>query len=131
MPTTPLHHGWTANHAITSTPSSCSCFAYSSKSKPFELTAASDIDANARVAVAGQIGVSQRVSLVSPIALAVWEILQDRRNRMLFGIIRQPDAGCQHRAIFQRYQRVLDDTHGAWKSGHNHRDPQLARLQNR
>ena len=44
---------------------------------------------------------------------------------MLFGIIRQPDAGCQHRAIFQRYQRVLDEAHDAWKSRHNHRDPQL------
>src|SRR5256885_16794567 len=34
------------------------------------LAATSDIDANARVAVAGQIRISQRVPLVSPVALA-------------------------------------------------------------
>ena len=37
----------------------------------------------------------------------------------------------QRRAVFQRDQRVLDNAHGAWKRRHNHRDPQLARLQNR
>ena len=36
IPTTPLHQGCAASHAITSTPSSCSCFAYSSNSKPSE-----------------------------------------------------------------------------------------------
>src|SRR4030095_5984538 len=44
------------------------------------LAATSDIDADARVAVAGQIRMSQRVPLVSPVALAVWEILEDGRN---------------------------------------------------
>src|SRR5262245_37246444 len=33
------------------------------------LAAASNVDTNARVAVAGQIGMSQRISLVSPVAL--------------------------------------------------------------
>jgi len=91
------------------------------------VAATSDIDANARVAVAGQIRMSQRVPLVSPVALAIWEILQDRRNRALFGIVGQPDAGCQHRAVSQRYQRVLDNTHGPWKSCYDHRGAPRAR----
>ena len=75
--------------------------------------ATSKVDANAGVAVTGQIRMSQRVPFVGPVALAIWEILQDRRNRVLFGIVRQPDAGRQRRAVFQRYQGVLDDTHSA------------------
>src|SRR5262249_24154418 len=85
------------------------------------VAATSDIDANARVAVAGQIRMSQRVPLVSPVALAVREILQDRRNRVRFGIVRQPDASGQPRAVFQWNQRVLDHAHSAWKRRHNHR----------
>ena len=86
------------------------------------LAAPSHIDANTRVAVTSQIRMSQRVPLVGPVALAIWEIFQDRRNRVLFGIIGQPDAGRQHRAVLQRNQRVLDNAHSAWKSRHNHRE---------
>src|SRR5262249_41385872 len=43
--------------------------------------------------VAGQIRMSQRVPLVSPVALAVGEILQDRRNRVLLA-----SSGSQMRA---------------------------------
>src|SRR5271166_6281275 len=66
---------------------------------------------------------SQRVPLVRAVALAIWEILQDRRNRVLFSIVRQPDAGRQRRTVFQRYQRVLDDAHSLWKSRDNHGGP--------
>jgi hypothetical protein len=86
------------------------------------LAAAPNVDANARVAVAGQIGVSQCVSFVGPVALAVGEILQDRRNRLLLGIVRQPDAGRQRRTVFQQYQRVLDFTDGVRESRDDHRD---------
>src|SRR5260370_26721462 len=65
---------------------------------------------------------SQRVSFVSPVALAIWEILQDCRNRVLFGMIRQPDAGRQRRTVFQRYQRVLDNPHGFAERRGNHTD---------
>src|SRR5262249_29408724 len=36
------------------------------------------------------------------------------------GILRQPDARRQHRAVPQGYQRVLDDPHGSGKSRDNH-----------
>src|SRR5262245_6812465 len=63
---------------------------------------------------------SQRVALVGAVALAIWEILQDRRNRVLFGIVRQPDAGRQRRSVLQRYQGVLDNTHRLWEIRDNH-----------
>src|SRR5262245_40698486 len=85
------------------------------------IAATTNVDANASVAVACEIGMRQRVPLICPIALTVWKILQDRRNWVLFGVIGQPDAGSQRRAVFQRNQRVLDDTHGTWKSRNNHR----------
>ncbi len=66
---------------------------------------------------------SQRVPLVRPVALAIWEILQDRRNWVLFGIVGRPDGGRQHRTVFQRYQRVLDNTQSFWKSRDNHGGP--------
>jgi hypothetical protein len=94
------------------------------------LAAAAHVDPNAGVAVAGQIRMRERVALISPVALAVGEILQDRGDRVLSGIVGQPDAGRQPRAVFQWYQRVLDNTHSAWKSRYNHGDPQLPRLQN-
>ena len=55
---------------------------------------------------------SERVTFVSPVALAIREILKDCRNWILFSILWQPDARRQRRTVFQRYQRVLDDTHG-------------------
>jgi hypothetical protein len=72
--------------------------------------------------VTGQIRMSQRVPLVRSVALAIWEILQDRRNRVLFSIVRQPDAGRQHRTVFQRYQSMLDDPHSSREGRDNHRD---------
>src|SRR5215472_3993589 len=85
------------------------------------IAATSDVDANARVTVAGQIGMSQCISFVSSVALTIWEILQDRRNRILFGIVGQPDTRRQSRTVFQGYQRVLDDTHSSWEAPDNHR----------
>ena len=60
--------------------------------------------------------------------IGVWVCRSSARNQVLFGIVGQPDAGSQHRTVFQRYQRVLDNAHGARKSRQNLRGPQLARL---
>jgi hypothetical protein len=64
---------------------------------------------------------SQRVPLVRAVALAIWEILKDCRNTVLFGILRQPDASRQRRTVFQRYQGVLDDPHSSGEGRDNHR----------
>ena len=55
--------------------------------------AAANVDANAGVAVTGQIGMGQRVPLVGAVALAVGQIFQDRRNRIL-----SASSGSQMRA---------------------------------
>ena len=111
MPTAPLHQGCAASQAMTSSASSCSCSAYSSNSRPLGFAAAADVDAHARIAVAGQVGMGQRVALMGAVALAVWQILQDRGNRISLGVVRQPYPGGQPRAVLQRDQRVLDDTY--------------------
>src|SRR5262249_48840063 len=84
--------------------------------------ATSKVDANAGVAVSGQIRMSERVTFVRSVALAIWQILQDRRNRVLLGILRQPKARRQHRTVFQRYQHVLNDPHGSREGRDNHGD---------
>src|SRR3954452_13180693 len=57
----------------------------------------------------------QRVPFIGAVALAVWEILQDRGNRISLRVVRQPNPGGQRRAVLQRDQRVLDDTYCTWK----------------
>ena len=74
-----------------------------------------------------EIGISQRVSFVGPVALAIGEILQDSGNRILLSILRQPDAGRQRRTVFQRDQGVLDDPHSSGESRDNHGGPLLMR----
>src|ERR1700722_16124861 len=83
--------------------------------------AAAKVDANTRVAVTGQIGMSQRVPLVGAVALTIWEKLKDCRYRVLFGILRQPDASRQRGTVSQRYQSMLDDAHSSGEGRDNHR----------
>src|SRR4029077_13862846 len=83
-------------------------------------TAAAKIDANAGIAVACQIRMSQRVPLIRAVALAIGKIFEDCRNGILLGVLWQPDASRQHRTVFKRYQRVLDYPHSLWKARNNH-----------
>ena len=122
MPTAPLHQGCAASHAISSTPSSCSCLGVLVEQQTAQFTATAKVDADARVAVACKIGMSEGVSFVSPVALAIRQILQNCRNRILLGVLRQPDASRQHRAVFQRYQSMLDDPHSSVEGRDNHKD---------
>ena len=77
----------------------------------------------ARVAVTCEIGMRQRVSFVSPVALAVRQIFQNGRDRILVRVFRQPDAGGELRAVFQGDQNVLDDAHRSRKRRNNHGRP--------
>ena len=58
--------------------------------------------------MARKIGMRQRVAIIGAGALAIRQVLEDRRNRVPRGVRRQPDAGGQIRAVAQRNQRVLD-----------------------
>ena len=50
-------------------------------------------------------------------AFAVWQELEDRRNRAPDSIRRQPDTSSQFYAVAQRNERVLDFAHGVRKVG--------------
>ena len=78
-------------------------------------TAAPDIDPHAGIAMTGQPRIGERVALIGAVALAVGQIFQDRRHRILLGVLGQPDAGSERRAVLQGNRRVLDDADGAGK----------------
>jgi hypothetical protein len=55
------------------------------------------------IAVAGEIGMVEGVALRRAVALAVGQILQDRRHRMGFGILGQPDHRRQLDPVRQQF----------------------------
>ena len=73
-----------------------------------EFAAATDIDANGGIAMAGEIGMRQRIAIIRAGSLAIRQILKDRRNWIADGVDRQPDTSGQARAVTQRDQVVLD-----------------------
>ncbi len=77
--------------------------------------AAADIDSHAGIAMAGQPRIGERVAFIGAVALAVGQIFQDRRHRILLGVLGQPDARGELRAVLQGDRRVLDDADGAGK----------------
>src|SRR5215467_6046348 len=84
IPTAPLHQGCAASQAINSTPLFLLGVLVEQQARRFAAT--SNVDADARVAVTCEIGMSQRVSFVSAVALAIREVLQDCRNWILLSI---------------------------------------------
>jgi hypothetical protein len=70
--------------------------------------AAADVDAYRGVAVAREVRMGERVALTRAVTLAVGQILQQRGHRIRLGVLGQPDAGGESRAVLQRDRRVLD-----------------------
>ena len=70
--------------------------------------AAADVDTHRGVAVAREVRMGQRIALMRAVALAVGQILQQRGHRVGVGVLGQPDAGGEPRAVLQRDRRVLD-----------------------
>ena len=58
--------------------------------------------------MAGEIGVGERIAPSGAVALAVGQVFQDRRHRLRFGILGQPEPGRQPAAVGERDPRVLD-----------------------
>ncbi len=79
--------------------------------KPIRIPAPADINANACVAMACKVFVHHAVPDCRAIRLAVWQIFQDRRDRVLPGVFRHPDARSQPGAIGQGYPRIFDDSY--------------------
>ncbi len=75
-------------------------------------TAAANIDTNGRIAVRGEPGMRQRIALPSAAALAVRQVFQDRRNRVLLGVFWQPNPGRQSGSVGERDPGILDFANG-------------------
>ena len=108
MPTVPVHQGCAASQAITSSASSCSCLQVLVPHEAVGIAVAAHVDAHAGIAVAGDVGVGEGVAPSRAVALAVGQVFQDRRHRLRFGILGQPDAGRQPAAVGERDPGVLD-----------------------
>jgi hypothetical protein len=50
----------------------------------------------------------ERIAFEGAVALAIRQVLQERRHRVALGVLRQPEARGKARAVPERNQRVLD-----------------------
>ncbi len=66
------------------------------------VAAAAHVDADARVAVSGDVGMRERVPLRGPLAPAIRQIFEDGRHRARLGIDREPHARREPRPVLQR-----------------------------
>ena len=92
---------------------SCSCFGVFVVHQAVGLAVAAHVDPEAGIAVTGEIGMGQCVPSGGAVALAVGQVLQDRRDRALLRICRQPDPRRQTAAVRERDPAVLDLPNGA------------------
>jgi hypothetical protein len=77
------------------------------------LARAAHVDAHRGIAVAGEIVVHRLVAAAHVVALAVGDVFEDGRDRVVPGVLRQPDARRQAGAVGQRDPRVLDTPYPA------------------
>ena len=77
------------------------------------LAAAAQVHAQHRVAVAREVGVARLVARRRAVALPVGDVLEDRRHRVALGVLGQPDARAEPRAVGQRDPHVVDSAHRA------------------
>ena len=81
--------------------------------QPFGFPAAADIDPHAGIALGRDPGMHPDIAIDGPVALAIGDHLQDRRDRPLLGIFGQPDLRRHPHAIGQRDIEVLDQPDAA------------------
>ena len=72
------------------------------------LAVAAHVDPDAGVAVAGEVGVGQLVTVGRTVALAIGDVLQDAGHRLALGVHRQPDPRRQSAAVRHGNPGVLD-----------------------
>ncbi len=99
MPTVPVHQGCAAAQAITSTASVEFLLGVFVLHQPFGIAVAAHVDADRRIAVAGEPRMGQLVAGNRAVALAVGQVLEDRRHRARRGVGRHPDARRQPAAV--------------------------------
>ena len=79
--------------------------------QPVGVAVAAHVDPHAGITVAGDVGVRQGIAHMGAVALAVGQVLQDHRHRILVCVGRHPDARRQLRAVGQCDEGVGDFTH--------------------
>ena len=87
--------------------------------QPFGIAVAAHVDADRGVAVAGEIRMGQRVARGGAVALAVGQMLEDRRHRVSRGVRRHPDPRRQPAAVRHddAHVREFDDLAGKFGDG--------------
>ena len=76
--------------------------------QPFGIAVAAHVDAHRGVAVPGEIGMRQGIAHRRAVALAIWDVFEDRRHGLLLCIARQPDPRGQPHPVGHRDEHVLD-----------------------
>ena len=133
MPTVPLHHGWMASPGDHVDRVLQFLLGILVVHQAFGIAVAAHVDADRGVAVAGEIRMGQRVARRGAVALAVGQMLQDRRHGVLRGVLRHPDARRQPAAIGHddAHVREFDDLAGevgdGFHGGVNTGTPELSR----
>ena len=75
---------------------------------PLGVARAAQVDPDRRVAVAGEVGVDPRVADGRRVVLAVRDVLEDRRHRILLGVLGQPDPRREADAVRHRDPDVVE-----------------------
>ena len=85
--------------------------------QPFGIAIAAHVDADRGIAMAGEIGMGEGVAHDGAVALAVGQVFEDRRHRLLLCVLRQPQAGGEPDPVRQGNPDILDFLHLAREGG--------------
>ena len=85
----------------------------------FAVAGAANIKAHAGIAVAGKIHVQTLVPCAGAVTLAVGNVFENDRNRLLFAVFGQPHFGGKPGAIFQGDENIFHGFNAARKLRHD------------
>ncbi len=74
----------------------------------FGFTGTTDIDTQACITVAREVAVHRFIAVSGQVALAIGDVFQNGRNRLVFCVFGHPDARGKTGAVFQRDTGFLD-----------------------
>ena len=83
------------------------------------LPGAAQVHPQRGVPVPREVHVARPVARRRAVALAVGDVLEDRRDRVALGVLGKPDAGAEPGAVRHRDPHVVDRAHGAREVAHH------------
>ena len=119
MPTLPLHQGWAADPGDDVAGVLQFLLGIFVVHQPFGIAVAAHVDADRGIAMAGEIGMRQLIAKDGAVALAVGQMFEDRRHRIVAGILRHPHPRRQPAAVRHddAHIREFDDLAGKFGDG--------------